>query len=226
MASGIAQLLRRVFLWLFGVLVTFYGICTLALLLYTVVLPPITTVQIQRELGALVAGEVYDRQYEPVPRREISDHLPHAVIAAEDTRFYEHSGIDWKAVEKAYEELQQGQGRRGGSTITQQLVKNLFLTTHSTYLRKGLEMPLTYLAELILSKERILTLYVNVVEWDRGVFGAEAAARHYYGTSAASLSRWQSAALAACLPAPLQRSPGRMQQYTSTILGRMSTLGW
>ena len=226
MVSGLARLFRRVLLWLLGLLVTFYGICTLALLLYTVILPPITTVQIQRHLGALITGQAYDQQYDPVPRQEISDHLPHAVIAAEDTRFYDHNGIDWKAVEEAYEELQQGQRRRGGSTITQQLVKNLFLTTHSTFLRKGLEVPLTYLAELILSKERILTLYVNVVELDRGVFGAEAAARHYYGTSAESLSRWQSAALAACLPAPLQRSPSRMQQYTSTILGRMQTMGW
>ena len=226
MASRLSRLFRKVLLWLFGLLITFYGVCTLALLLYTVILPPITTVQIQRHIGALMSGEAYDRRYEPVPRREISDHLPHAVVAAEDTRFYDHNGIDWKAVEEAYEELREGQGRRGGSTLTQQLVKNLFLTTHSTFLRKGLEVPLTYLAELILSKERILTLYVNVVEWDRGVFGAEAAARHYYGTSAESLSRWQSAALAACLPAPLQRSPGRMQQYTSTILGRMQTMGW
>lgn len=226
MASGPARLLRSFLLILLGMVAAFYGICTLALLLYTFILPPVTTVQMQRQAEAMFAGESYTLQYEPVPRSRISSHFAHAVVAAEDGRFYQHSGIDWKAVREAYDELQAGRRKRGGSTITQQLVKNLFLTTHSNYLRKGLELPLTFIAELVLTKERILTLYVNVVELGRGVFGAEAAAQHFYGTSAANLSRWQSASLAACLPAPLNRHPQRMQQYTSTILGRMGQMGW
>lgn len=226
MASALARLLRSFLLIILGMLAVFYGICTLGLLLYTLILPPVTTVQMQRHAEAMLAGESYTLQYDPVPRSRISSHLAHAVIAAEDGRFYEHSGIDWEAVREAYEELQAGRRKRGGSTITQQLVKNLFLTTHSNYIRKGLEFPLTFIAELVLTKERILTLYLNVVELGRGVFGAEAAAQHFYSTSAADLSRWQSASLAACLPAPLNRHPQRMQQYTSTILGRMGQMGW
>ncbi len=206
-------------------LATYYGICTLLLALYTIVLPPVTGVHIQRRVEALFDDRPYEKHYDPVPRAQISASLVHAIVAAEDTRFYEHSGIDWKAVREAIEEnLASGEIERGGSTITQQLVKNLFMTTHSSFMRKALEVPLTYLAELILSKERILTLYLNVIEWDHGVYGAQAAAEHYYGIPAAQLSRYQSAALAAVIPDPLGRSPAAMDWYTRIILGRMNNL--
>jgi monofunctional biosynthetic peptidoglycan transglycosylase len=114
---------------------------------------------------------------------------------------------------------------RGGSTITQQLVKNLFMTTHSAWLRKALELPLAYMAEAVLSKERILELYLNVIEWGDGVFGAEAAALHHYGTSAAALDRERAAGLAACIPDPLRRTPPHMQRYRAIILERMEQTG-
>ncbi len=198
----------------------------LLLLLYNFI-PPLTTgVQMQRRIESFFEEEDYQKRYSPVPLDRISDHLEHAVIAAEDGRFFEHSGIDWQAVQKAMEDNEKRGRRRGGSTITQQLVKNLFLTTHSSFIRKAFEFPLTYLAELILSKERILMLYLNVIEWGRGVYGAEAAAQHYYSVSASGLSRYQSAAMAAVIPSPRTRSPRRMGWYTNIILRRMNQMGW
>lgn len=221
------RFLRDVVLAVVVLLVTYYGACTLLLLAYTVFDPPTTGVQLQRRVESFFEEAPYEKRYQPVPLAEISDHLANAVVAAEDTRFYQHTGVDWKAIREAIEDnRQRGEAWRGGSTITQQLVKNLFMTTHSSYLRKGLELPLTYLAELILSKERILELYLNVIEWDRGVFGAEAAAQHYYGASAAGLSRYQSAALAAVIPNPIPRTPQGMGGYTATILARMRQMGW
>lgn len=210
-----------------GLLTTYLGVCTGALLIYTQYDPPITGIQAQRHLEAVVDGTSYTPRVSPVPLSNISDHLEHAVVAAEDARFFTHHGIDWIAIQEAMEDnLERGTLWRGGSTLTQQLVKNLFMTTHSTLLRKGLEVPLTYLADLILTKDRILELYLNVVEWGPGVYGAEAAARHHYGTSAAQLSRYRAAALAACLPNPRVRSPQRMTRYTYTILARMQQHGW
>ena len=188
--------------------------------------PPTTGVQIQRRVGAIFSKDSYEKRYEPVALRRISKHLPRAVVAAEDTRFWEHGGIDWQAVEQAVADRSRGR-RRGGSTISQQLAKNLFLTTHSSWLRKAAEVPLTYLTEWILPKPRILELYVNVVEWGpRGVFGAEAAARHHYGMSALLLNREQSARLAACLPAPSRRVPSAMDRYSEVVERRMQLMGW
>lgn len=204
------------------VLLAYYTLCTVLLVAYRWVDPPITGVQLQKSVAAWVAGTTVERRYEPVPLSHIDDDLELAVVSAEDTRFFQHTGIDWKAIGEAIEDnRERGRLYRGGSTITQQLAKNLFQTTHSSLLRKGLEVPLTYLTEIVLPKERILELYLNVIEWGPGVYGAEAAARHHYGSSAASLSRWRAAALAACIPNPLARTPGRMGSYTRTILGRM-----
>jgi len=207
-------------------LVTYYGFCALLLLVYSVALPPTTGVQMQRRVESWLSGASYEKRYAPVGYDEMSEHLPHALVAAEDTRFYDHGGGDWKAIREAVEDnIARGEAYRGGSTITQQLVKNLFQTTHSSYVRKAVELPLTYLAELILSKERILELYLNVIEFGRGVYGVEAAAAHYYGTSAAGVSRYQSATLAAIVPNPRERTPQAMDGYTATILGRMRTMG-
>ena len=169
MGRAVRKLLRLVFY----AVVVFYAVC-IAGLLYLKLFPPLfTTVQIQRQVEALGEAGEYDRRYDYVPLGQISDHLEHAVVAAEDTRFFQHSGFDWEEMENAWEEAaRRGRGPRGASTITQQLVKNLFLTTHRSYPRKALEYTLTPLAELILSKERILELYLNVIEWGPGVFGA------------------------------------------------------
>ena len=133
----------------------------------------------------------------------ISVHLKRAVIAAEDANFTEHDGVDWDAIEKAYEQnLRRGKVVRGGSTISMQLAKNLFLTGERSYLRKAQELAITYMLEAVMSKRRILEIYLNVAEWGNGVFGAEAAARHYYGVSAAQIGPLQAANLAAMLPRP------------------------
>jgi monofunctional glycosyltransferase len=138
-----------------------------------------------------------------VPYESISIHLKRAVITSEDARFAEHEGVDWDAIEKAYKEnLKRGRPARGGSTITQQLAKNLFLSPDRSYLRKGQELAITYMIEALWDKRRILEVYLNVVEWGEGVFGAEAAARHYYGVPASRLGAEQAARLAAYLPNP------------------------
>lgn len=134
---------------------------------------------------------------------QISPHLKRAVIAAEDANFTEHDGVDWDAIERAYESnLKKGKVVRGGSTITMQLAKNLFLSGERSYLRKGQELVITYMLESMMSKRRILEIYLNAAEWGVGVFGCEAAARHHFGTSCAQLAPVQAARLAAMLPRP------------------------
>ena len=133
----------------------------------------------------------------------ISNQLKRAVIASEDANFTEHEGVDWQAIEKAYKEnIRKGRHARGGSTITQQLAKNLFLSSERSYWRKAQELVITYMIEALWDKRRILEVYLNVVEWGDGLFGAEAAARQYFGVSASQLSAEQSARLAAYLPNP------------------------
>ena len=223
----LGRLLRAVLRKMGMVLLAYYGFCTACLLLFNIITPPTTGVQIQRRVESWFSEEAYTKRRQTASRETLSPHLRHAVVAAEDARFYEHRGIDWEAIRQAFEDNKQpGRTRRGGSTITQQLVKNLFMTTHSTYLRKAVEVPLAYLAELLLSKERILDLYLNVIEWGDGVYGAEAAAQQYYGTSAKQLSRRQAAGMAACIPAPRSRTPQRMTRYTNTILRRMRQMNW
>jgi len=210
---------------LLSLLATYLGLCVAGLVLYTGVFPPTTGVQLQRQVEDLFEDSTSEYRYTPRPLADLSPALPHAVVAGEDSRFFRHNGIDWEAVGEAIEEYRRGEDLRGGSTITQQLVKNLFMTTHSTVLRKALEVPLTYAAEGLLSKPRILELYLNVIEWGPGVYGAEAAAQHYYGRSARTLSRAQAAALAACIPNPRVRRPATVGWYQRIILRRMDRLG-
>ena len=165
-------------------------------------------------------------QYQWVPYPRISNHLKRAIIAAEDSSFAGHQGVDWDALEKAYQKnLKKGKVVAGGSTITQQLAKNLFLSGNRSYLRKGQEFIITYMLEFWMDKERIFEIYLNVVEWGNGVFGAEAASRHYYGVSAASLSASQAARLAVMLPKPRfydrNRGSAYLERRTALILRRM-----
>ena len=193
--------------------------------------PPTTAVHMERRLQAWIQGKPYRERYQFVPLSQISLDLQHAVVAAEDARFYQHHGFDWQAMEIAAEgdmNAERGQGGRirGGSTLTQQLVKNLFFGTGRSFLRKGAEFTLVPVAELVLGKQRILELYLNVVEWGPGVYGAEAAARVWDRTPARGLNRQQAAELAAILPAPLKRRPERMAHYSEIILERMRQMGW
>jgi monofunctional glycosyltransferase len=189
---------------------------------------PVTTgVQLQRRVEALLARKPYHKRYTFVSLSRMAPVLPHAVIAAEDGRYYEHRGIDWKEVRKVMDEDREaGEPSRGASTITQQLVKNLFFTTHRSWLRKGVEFTLAPLADRILGKRRALELYLNVVEWGPGVYGAEAASRAWYGAGAGALSRDQAARLAAILPSPRRRKPARMNRYAEEIERRMTQMGW
>lgn len=149
-----------------------------------------------------------------VPYGNISVHLKRAVITSEDARFSEHEGVDWDAIEKAYKEnVKRGRPAKGGSTITQQLAKNLFLSPERSYLRKGQELVITYMIEALWDKRRILEVYLNVIEWGEGIFGAEAAARYYYGVAAAQLGPEQSARLAAYLPNPKRYGRVRSGPY-------------
>ena len=150
-------------------------------------------------------------QHKWVPAARISPHLKRAVIAAEDANFTEHEGVDWDAIERARERNQQrGRVTHGGSTITMQLAKNLFLSGERSYLRKAQELVIAYMLEAVLGKDRILELYLNVAEWGVGVFGCEAAARRHFGVPASQLTRAQAARLAAMLPRPrfYDRNPG------------------
>ena len=156
---------------------------------------------------------------------EIPTPVVQAVLAIEDRRFYQHHGIDWLELRKVEKDWERGRPR-GGSTITQQLVKNLFFTSHRSPLRKIAEFVLAPPAEWLLSKNRILELYLNQIEWGPGVFGAEAAARYHYGISAGAVDREQAARLAAVIPAPRTRKPQRMHEYSAEILERMSRMGW
>jgi len=218
---------RRLLLGLLGLIVTYYVVCALSLLALRWIPPLTSSVQVQRRVEALITHKPYTKRYTFVPLSRISRNLQHAVIAAEDGRFYQHHGIDWTETQKVVEKgLEEGHLERGASTITQQLAKNLFLTTSRSGIRKAVEFTLAPLAELILPKQRILELYLNVIEWGPGIYGAEAASRTYYGVPASSLTREQAARLAAIIPSPLRRRPNRMNDYSTTILDRMRTVGW
>jgi monofunctional biosynthetic peptidoglycan transglycosylase len=188
---------------------------------------PESTAFMRQRLAVLRAKNPHAHlQYAWVPYARISTSLKRAVIAAEDAKFVDHEGFDWEAIEKAAEKNRQR--RRvvaGGSTISQQLAKNLFLSGARTPWRKGQEALITVMIEHVMDKRRILEIYLNVIEWGNGVFGAEAAARHYYGVSAAQLGPEASARLAAMVPNPrfydAHRSTPWLARKTQIILARM-----
>jgi len=188
--------------------------------------PPTDAVHMERRVQSWIHRKPYHEKYTFVPLSQISPDLQHAVIAAEDGRFYQHHGFDWQAIQIAAEDDMKGGRIRGGSTITQQLVKNLFFGTGRSYLRKGAEFTLVPVAELVLGKQRILELYLNLVEWGPGIYGAGEACRFYFKVPARSVGRQQSAELAAILPRPLKRKPERMTHYSGLILDRMREMGW
>jgi len=162
-----------------------------------------------------------------VPYERISRNLKRAIVAAEDSRFLDHEGFDWEALQDAYEKnLKKGRIVAGGSTISQQLAKNLFLSSGRTPWRKLQEAAITLMLEAVMDKRRILEIYLNIIEWGNGVFGAEAAARHYYRTSAANLGPEQAARLAAMVPNPrfydAHPSSPRLIRKTGVILARMN----
>jgi monofunctional biosynthetic peptidoglycan transglycosylase len=188
---------------------------------------PHTTSFMQNGLERLHSSDPTARlQHRWVPYEQISEHLKRAVIAAEDQRFLDHEGFDVGAIEEAYENnARTGRIRHGASTISQQVAKNLFLSSRRTYLRKAKEAVITLMIEHVLSKRRILEIYLNVIEWGDGIYGAEAAAQYYYGENAADLEPEEAARLAAMIPSPrlYTRNPSTpyLEERTAILLGQM-----
>lgn len=186
---------------LFGLLALPY-LLTLA---YTVVPPPVTTMMLWKSFE----GNAIDYRWRPLA--ETSQNLVRSVVTAEDARMCEHAGVDWAVFQTVAREALENQDgpSRGGSTITQQVAKNLFLWPSRSYIRKGLELPLALWIDLVWSKRRVVEVYINTAEWAPGVYGAEAAARHHFNKSGRSLTKTQAAQLAAALPNPAVRNAGK-----------------
>jgi monofunctional biosynthetic peptidoglycan transglycosylase len=225
-------MLRRLLLWL----VVLPLLLVLALQLYFflqigwwVEHNPSSTSFMRQQLAELQKKDPNARlRFEWVDYERISGNLKRAIIASEDANFSGHEGIDWDALQKAYEKnAKRGKVVSGGSTITQQLAKNLFLSGERSYLRKGQEVVIAYMLEYWMDKKRIFEIYLNVVEWGNGVFGAQAAARYYYGVPASSLSASQAARLAVMLPNPRYYDAHRQSPYlvrrAGLILRRMGS---
>lgn len=191
------------------------GFVVFLLLLYRFANPPGSTLM---ALESFMSDGDVARAW--VPLGAVSPNLVRAVVASEDNRFCQHRGVDWGAIGEAIDRAG-GEGPRGASTISMQTAKNLFLWNSRSYLRKAIEIPITYAMELAWSKRRILEIYLNIVEWGPGVYGAEAAARYHFNKSAARLSLDEAALLAAALPNPLGRDAGNPGATTARLAARL-----
>lgn len=217
--------LKRWQRWGVGALLAIIAWPILMTIVYAVVPPPASNLMLLRALK----GNGID--YRWVPLSQISPYLPRAVITSEDARFCEHNGVDWVEFQGVVDDVfDDDEGPiRGASTITMQLAKNMFLWDGRNPVRKGLELPIAYYMDLILSKKRLIELYLNVVEWAPGVYGAEAAAQLHFRKSAAKLSRREAALLAAVLPNPIKRKAGkpsrRVNVSANRIQARMAGMG-
>lgn len=187
------------------------------------VVPPVSTLMLARYVQLLWV----DRQWRPI--EDISPHLVRSVITSEDSSFCENNGVDWKALEKQIEILSDGEKPRGASTLTMQTAKNLFLWGGRSYVRKGLELPLALMLDAILTKRRVMEIYLNVAEWGEGVFGAEAASQAWFGKPASDLTRVEAARLATALPNPLGRNSAKPSRghrgLAATNLKRVKVAG-
>jgi len=173
----------------------------------------VTPLMLIRSVEAIAAGNSPKNSKRWVSIEKISPHMYQAVVASEDNLFLEHHGFSFQDMKKAWEHNQQGKRIRGGSTISQQTAKNVFLWNKRSYFRKGLEAYFTVLIELFWSKERIMEVYLNVIETGDGVYGVEAASLEYFGKNASDLSRSQAALIAVCLPNPRRFSPAKPSPY-------------
>lgn len=207
-----------------------FVVCSLVLVLLLRVVPVFgSMVMVERKVQSWIAGESLDIRHQWQPWQRLSDHAKLAVIAAEDQRFPLHHGFDLGEMRRAWEASRNGGRLRGASTISQQTAKNLFLWTGRSWVRKGLEAWFTLLIEALWPKQRILEVYLNIVEWDSGVFGLEAASRHYFGVAAGQLSEAQASRLAAILPDPRGRDAARpgpqVERRSAWIRQQMRNLG-
>ncbi len=210
--------LRRAMRWAFWVVASVLAAFALLVVLYAFV-PPVSTLMLAR----WVTFSGVERDW--VPLQDISPHLPRAVVASEDSRYCQHGGVDWTALQEVIEEAGEDGPARGASTIAMQTAKNVFLWPSRSVVRKGMEIPLALVIDTLWTKRRVMEVYLNVAEWGEGIFGAEAAARHHFRKSAKALTPREAALLAAVLPNPIRRNAGRPSAYVSrrasTILARM-----
>ena len=213
--QNILRFLWLVFLW-------FNIISFSVVLLFKFVPVPFTPLMGMRALEHNKDGKEMICSHEWVPIDEISLNLQKAVIASEDGRFLEHSGFDFEAMQKAFKNNQKGKRLKGGSTISQQTAKNVFLWQGRSYVRKGLEAYSTVLIELIWGKKRIMEVYLNSIEMGDGVYGAEAAAKHWYRKDAASLTRYEAAGIAAILPNPRKYKASNSSSYINRRKAKIS----
>ncbi|KKW67726.1 hypothetical protein AAV94_08795 [Lampropedia cohaerens] len=220
-------------MWRWLILCALAGLCLqLYFLLATLSLnlwqPPSTAFQRTAIWQNLVQQRAVRWQHTPVSGAAISDHARRAVIASEDSLFFSHRGVDWQALRNAWQSNLQSERVLGGSTITQQLAKNLFLSGERSFVRKGQELLLAWMLEAALPKQRILDIYLNQIEWGDSIYGIEAAARHYFGTSARQLSAAQAAKLAVLLPSPRRLGANPHSRYvnqrTRVIVQRMGAV--
>lgn len=193
--------------------------------------PVRTALMYQRAEEAQSSGKKFQLDQRWVPLSRMSQHLINAVIVSEDGMFYAHEGVDWYEVEESIKKnIEKGKAARGGSTITQQLAKNLYLSTSKDPVRKFRELIVTLRMERVLSKRRILEIYLNVIEWGNGIYGAEAAARKYFGKSAADVTREEAAQMAAVIPSPRRHAPNEASRYVERrsmiIMNRMAARGF
>lgn len=214
------KLLRRLWRLIWKAAMWFFIISVGMTVIYRFVPVPLTPLMVIRVFEQTFDSEKEVRlQKDWVPMSEISKNVPQAVFASEDQKFLDHNGFDIEAMEKAWENNKKGKRIKGASTITQQTVKNVFLWPSRSYLRKGLEAYFTVLVELIWSKERIMEVYLNVIEMGDGIYGIEAASQTFYNKPASKLNRNQAAMIAAVLPNPRRWSPAKPTSY---IIGRQS----
>lgn len=214
MIRKIARILFKVVLW-------FLGISIFSVILFKFVPVPFTPLMIYRSASDLFSGRKMECSHNWVAIEDISPNLQKAVIASEDGTFLNHNGFDFKAIELAYKNNSKGKRIKGGSTISQQTAKNVFLWQGRSYVRKAFEAYFTVLIEVIWGKERIMEVYLNSIEMGRNVYGAEAASRHYFKKSAANLSPRQAASIAAILPNPRKFKAVNSSAYIERRKGRI-----
>lgn len=215
-------MIRKIFRWIWKALLWFLGLSILSVIVFKWVPIPFTPLMVTRIIEFKLDSKgdaIYSHDW--VPLEEISPNLQKAVIASEDGNFLKHSGFDFKAMQKAYKNNNKGKRLKGGSTISQQTAKNVFLWQGRSYLRKGLEAYFTVLIELIWGKERIMEVYLNSIEMGNGVYGAEEAARYWYRTDAKSLTANQAAGIAAILPNPRKFKASNSSSYIERRKGKI-----
>ena len=209
------KLLGRIWTIFWKTCLAFFVLSIVSVVVYKWVPVPITPLMLIRDVEQLKNDKGVIMEHDWVPLEEISPKLQLAVVCSEDQNYLKHFGVDWGAIQKAMKENEKGKRVRGGSTITQQTAKNVFLWQGRSYLRKGLELWFTLLIEVFWSKERIMEVYLNSIEMGNGIYGAEAAAQHWFHKSAKKLSKDEAAAIAAILPNPLRYKANPANGYIS-----------